>query len=149
MGGFQHVDADAVAIHNANGSYSLELSEGFSVLGAFHHYFTPQFHDILFGSYEEVNYGKAKNIAFFNGGIGNASEYRIGNQFVYTPVHNLDVGLEFLYAHIDQDIAGTTKSAPQATQIASKAAFAAAKKTFKIDQNPDAFVGRLRIERDF
>ncbi len=31
-------------------------------MAAINHYFTPNFHDILFGSYEESGYGRAKNI---------------------------------------------------------------------------------------
>ncbi len=153
LGGFQHVDRDAVAVQNAAGTgYTLSKGEGFSVMAAFHHYFTPQFHDVLFGSYEEIGYGNVvRNTSFLNGGIGDASEYRIGNQFIFTPVHNLDIGLEFLYAHIDQDIAGTgagNVAAGALGQAATVAAFNGIR-AFGIRQNPDAFEGRLRMERDF
>ncbi len=33
------------------------------------------------------------------------SEYRIGNQFLWDPVKNLEIGLEVFYAHIDQTLA--------------------------------------------
>ena len=137
IGGFQHLDSDAYAYANADGSYSLSKAEGFSVLGAFHHFFTPNFSDVIFGSYEEISYGnRAKNTDWTLGGIGDASEYRIGNQFIWTPVNNLSLGVEFLYAHIDQTLAHSPGTAATALP-------------FGVEKDPSAFEGRFRIERDF
>ena len=137
VGGFVHQDADAIALRNANGSYSTSLSEGFSVMGALHHYFTPNFSDVLFGSYQEVSYGnRAKNLDWTLGGLGDGSEYRIGNQFIFTPVNNLSVGLEVIYMHIDQTLAHNPGVAATALPVG-------------IAKDPDAFEGRVRIERDF
>ena len=66
-------------------------------MAAFNHYFTPNFHDVIFGSYEQTSYGRAKNFDWTLGGLGDASEYRIGNQFLWDPVKNLEFGLEFDY----------------------------------------------------
>ena len=137
VGGFVHQDTDAISFRNANGSYSTSLSEGFSVMGALHHYFTPTFSDVLFGSYEEVSYGnRAKNLDWTLGGLGDGSEYRIGNQFIFTPVNNLSVGLEVIYMHIDQTLAHNPGTAATALPAG-------------ISKDPDAFEGRVRIERDF
>ncbi len=140
VGGFQHQDHDAVATLNAAATgYDLHLSRGFHVMAALHHYFTPQFHDVLFGSYEQVGYGNVvRNTDWRLGGIGDASEYRIGNQFIFTPVHNLDIGFEVFYAHIDQKIAGGPPAAAAFHAVAPGVA-----------TNPSAFEGRLRLERDF
>ena len=100
LGGFQHIDRDAIAIHTpgtAAGSYSLQTGEGFSVMFAFNHYFSPNFHDVIFGSYEQTTYGRAKNIDWTLGGLGDAQQYKIGNQFLWDPVKNLEFGLEFDY----------------------------------------------------
>jgi hypothetical protein len=137
LGGLIHPDADAVAIFNsATGTYTLSKSKGYSVMGAFQHYFTPTFSDILFGSYEHVSYGAAKNIDWALGGIGDASEYRIGNQFVWTPVNNLSIGLEVIYSHIDQTLAHAPGVAATALPVGIK-------------KDPSAFEARLRMERDF
>jgi len=141
VGGFQHIDRDAIAIHTPGtsaASYSLQKGEGFSALAAFNHYFTPNFHDVLFGSYEQTTYGRAKNIDWTLGGLGDGSEYRVGNQFLWDPVKNLEFGLEFTYMHIDQTLAHNPGQA--ATSIAGLKGVA---------QNPDAFEVRLRAERDF
>ena len=138
LGGFQHIDHDAIAIGTGgpNGNYNLSLSRGFSVMAAINHYFTPNFHDVLFGSYEESSYGRAKNIDWTLGGLGDMSEYRVGNQFLWDPVKNLEFGLEFDYAHIDQTLAHNPGVAATALPVG-------------ITKNPDAFEARLRVERDF
>ena len=143
LGGFQHIDRDAVAFNatpgvnaTAAGGYNLSLSRGFSVMAAINHYFTPNFHDVLFGSYEQVSYGTAKNVDWAYGGIGDGSEYRIGNQFLWDPVKNLEIGLELFYAHIDQTLAHNPGQV--ATQLPTG-----------ISKDPDSFEGRLRLERDF
>ncbi len=137
LGGFQHNDVDAYAIGNGRGGYNLHKGSGFSVNAEFHHYFTPQFHDVLFGSYEEVGYGNiVKNIDWTRGGLGDASEYRIGNQFIFTPVHDLNFGVEVIYAHIDQTLAHERGQAATALPAG-------------IARNPDAFEARFRVERDF
>ncbi len=89
-----------------NGTFSTSLMHGYSVMGAFHHYFTPNFSDVLFGSYLHTEYGnRARNTDWTLGGLGDGSEYRIGNQFIWTPVNNLSVGIEVIYMHIDQTLA--------------------------------------------
>ena len=137
LGGFVHQDADAIAFRNANGSYSVSLVEGYSVMGAFQHYFTPNFYDVVFGSYIDVSYGnRARNTDWTAGGLGNGSEYRIGNQFIWTPVNNLIAGIEVLYAHLDQTLAHN----PGAPATALPA---------NVRKDPSAFEARVRLERDF
>ena len=138
LGGFQHIDHDAVAIGipGAAGGYTLALSHGFSAMAAIHHFFTPNFHDVLYGSYEESGYGRAERIDWTLGGLGHMSEYRIGNQFLWDPVKNLEIGIEFDYAHIEQTLAHNPGVAATALPVG-------------ITKNPDGFEARLRMERDF
>ncbi|WP_237477466.1 porin [Lichenibacterium dinghuense] len=139
LGGFLHIDRDAIAIHNvgaAAGTYTLQKGEGFSAMFAINHYFSPNFHDVLFGSYEQTSYGRAKNIDWTLGGLGDASEYRIGNQFLWDPVKNFEIGLEFDYLHLDQTLAHNVGQAATALPAG-------------VSKNPDAFEVRLRTERDF
>ncbi len=63
-------------------------------------------------------------------------QYQIGNQFLWDPVKNLEFGLEFDYAHIDQTLAHNLGQAATALPVG-------------ISKNPDAFEARLRVERDF
>ncbi len=139
-GGFLHLDRDAVAIHPVGtpaGFYRLSEGKGFSTMLAFNHYFTPNFHDVIFGSYEQISYGGAvKNTDWTRGGIGDASEYRVGNQFLWDPVKNFEIGLELDYVHIDQTLAHDAGKVATAIPVG-------------VSQNPDGFEGRIRFERDF
>ena len=68
VGGFTRQDHDAYALNNGNGTYSLALSKGYSVMAALNHYFTPNFHDVLYGSYEHSDYGnRAASISWVAG----------------------------------------------------------------------------------
>lgn len=135
VGGFQHLDRDAYAIYNpTTNTYGLAKSTGFSASFALNHYFTPNFHDVVFGSYEHLGYGKGANsVSWTQGGIGGGDGYRIGNQFLWDPAKNLEVGLEVMYMKVDQSIPGLVAN-PLPVGIA---------------KNPDAIETRLRIERDF
>ncbi len=139
IGGFQHIDRDAIAIRNtgaAAGTFTLQKGEGFSAMFALNHYFTPNFHDVLFGSYEQTSYGRAGRIDWTQGGLGFAEQYKVGNQFLWDPAKNLEFGLEFDYAKINQTLAHNVNQA--ATALPGG-----------ISRNPDAFEARLRVERDF
>ena len=139
LGGFQHVDRDAIAIHNvgsAAGTFTLQKGEGFSVMAAFNHYFTPNFHDVIFGSYEQTSYGRAGRIDWTQGGLGFGEQYKIGNQFLWDPAKNLEFGLEFDYVKLNQTLAHNVNQAATALPTG-------------ISKDPDAFEARLRVERDF
>ena len=139
LGGFQHVDRDAIAIHTpgtANGAFTLQESTGFSAMFALNHYFSPNFHDVIFGSYEQTSYGRAGRIDWTQGGLGFGEQYKIGNQFLWDPAKNLEFGLEVLYTKMNQTLAHNVNQAATALPTG-------------ISRNPDAFEARLRIERDF
>ena len=80
--------------------------------------------------------GRAGNIDWTLGGLGRMSEYRVGNQFLWDPVKNLEFGLELDYAKISQRLAHDVNAAPTALPVG-------------VSKNPDAFEARLRVERDF
>ena len=141
VGGLTRQDHDAYAINNGNGTYSLALSRGYSVMAAINHYFTATFHDVLYGSYEHSSYGsRAASVSWTQGGIGSADQFKIGNQFLWDPVKNLEIGLDVMYTKIDQNVPGTN------TALNGVAATAL---PVGISKNPDSFMARLRLERDF
>ena len=131
-GGYiSHAGVDAVAVANPGGnSYSLSKSEGYSVSGGFVHFLTPNINDIVFGSYDHVEYGKGVgNLAYYNGGIGRTESYRIADQINWFPVKGLQIGLEVMYIKVDQKVTGILPTG--------------------VRKDPDAFEGHLRLERDF
>ncbi len=139
IGGFQHIDRDAIAIHLPGapaGTYTLQTGSGFSAMAAINHYFSPNFHDVVFGSYLQSSYGRAGRIDWTQGGVGFGQQFKVGNQFLWDPVKNLEFGLEFDYAKIEQTLAHNVNQAATALPTG-------------VARNPDAFEVRLRVERDF
>ena len=138
VGGLFHPNLDAVAIANGAGTgFTLKKSEGYSVSGGIVHFFTPNFNNIVFGSYQEVDYGsQAKSLSWLNGGIGKATSYRIADQVNWFPVKDLQIGLEVMYIKVDQKVPGVTTAGAASLPAGIKA-------------NPETFETRLRVERDF
>ena len=142
VGGFQRADRDAYAVFNpVSGTYSLAKSEAYSAMVALNHYFTPNFHDVLYGSYAHSSYGQAaQSVSWTNGGIGASDQFKVGNQFLWDPVKNLELGLDLMYTRINQNIPGLKTAAGGVAATALPAGVAS---------NPDSFVARFRVERDF
>ena len=67
-------------------------------------HFLPSVREILFGSSEQTSLGWAINSDRAQAGLGNASEYRIGNRLDYDAIENVEISVEADYAHIDQTI---------------------------------------------
>jgi len=102
----------------------LERTRAWSVAGGLRHYWTPQIRSNFFGSYLD-----SEGRAAFN--AGDFREFRVGANLFWQPVSGLDIGVEVIYANVDQDrnngIGGF----------------------FGDDDDEDGFEGRLRIQRDF
>ncbi len=135
------VDAIAIAAPGAPGAYTLAKARSYSVSGGFVHFLTPNFNNIVFGSYEHSGYGAAKNIAWYNGGVGDANQYRIADQVNWFPVKDLQIGVEFMYIKTTQKVPGTVGNPVAGSPVVALPA--------GIVKDPDSFEGRLRIERDF
>ena len=143
VGGLFHANNDAIAIATPTGGFTLAKAEGFSVSGGFVHYFTPNFNNIIFGSYQEVGYGKtAKAYSWINGGVGEATSYRVADQFNWFPVKDMQIGVEVMYIKVNQKVPGVTADG-------TIGAGAGTPLPTGIKANPDAFETRLRLERDF
>ena len=137
VGGLFHPNVDAVAIATPGGGYKLSKAEGYSVSGGLVHYFTPNFNNIVFGSYEHVSYGGAASaISWLNGGIGAVNEYRVADQFNWFPVKDMQIGIEVMYIKVNQKVPGLTATGAGALPAG-------------ITKDPDTFETRLRLERDF
>jgi hypothetical protein len=90
---------------------------------------------VLFGTYGQLdapNGAKARN---WNGttGFGDATVWNIGTNFAWLPVRGFEIGVEVIYARVNQDVRNTVGTA--AGSVLSKS-----------DSN---VTGRLRVERTF
>ncbi|CAA9323505.1 MAG: hypothetical protein AVDCRST_MAG90-1112, partial [uncultured Microvirga sp.] len=131
--------ADAVVDRSGN----LRTTEIFNVHAAFLHYWTPQVRQSLFGTYGRIDVANAVQTGFVAGAValGNVpftdSEYfQVGSNLIYSPVRDLDIGVEILYREVD----------PRRRVISAEPAFAGTQRS--VGQQ-DTFEGRFRIQRDF
>ena len=135
------------------------LTSGCAFLAAVQHYWTPAVRSTVFGHYTSVNYNAGGTAAFCRGGTvagagttGNISTaalavcnpdfrvFQIGSNTYWSPVRNLDIGVEVLYTRLDQSHVGNWTTT--AVQGARPAGLYTARDT-------DIFSGNLRFQRNF
>ncbi|VTZ27441.1 Porin [Methylocella tundrae] len=80
-----------------------EQQSGFSVTGAYKHYWLPTLASAFFGSFAAINYSN-NALAGFGGAVGaaNLTNTRVGANLVWTPIKGFDVGAEFMYVNVSQ-----------------------------------------------
>jgi hypothetical protein len=130
-----------------------DLTEGFALVAAFSHYFTPQFRGELMGSYGQLNYDRgasgavtAAQSAALSGstrlqgarfGFVDTEEFRVEGSAIWSPVKDLDIGVDVLYQNID----------PKGRVIGND--FGSGGGRLRSFDDQDVVIGRLRIQRDF
>ena len=157
------------------------LTKGWSVVGALQHYWTPQLRSAVFGSYSKLDYDSILRTGFGPAGVlpiatvngvtnfGNAlnlalsptlRDYTvsvIGSNTIWSPVKDLDIGIETVYQRIDIDkgrVVDTNKNLPIGAINNATGAFVplgSANSTviFKSVKYDDQYQARVRIQRDF
>ncbi len=139
-GGLLRNDTDVTAVSDGLGGYKLEKERGFSAVAAFQHYWDASIRSVLFGSYTKVMTGTGtKNTDWAMGGLGSASEYRVGSQLIWSPVRHFDIGIEAVYARLNQTVASVPGTTP--TSLVTSVG--------TIKPNNNAIEARLRLQRDF
>jgi Porin subfamily len=100
------------------------LTEGFQVTAAIQHYWTPMLRTSVFGGYLQLDFGSngdpsSAATLFCTGLLGGGVNaplpavcdpsfalLQIGTRTVWSPVPNLDIGVEVLYSRLDQNMVG-------------------------------------------
>ena len=127
---------------------------GWSAGAIYTHYWTPTFRSNFIGSYLSIKMPaevKAVDSAF--GGLSDVTVTQIGHSFVWSPVKDLNLGLETAYARLNQSQTGTAGAAPIAAYTAANQAASgnATTAVTKLDAktSPSLFAVRLRVDRQF
>lgn len=142
----------ADAIWNGTG-YSKET--GWSVQGQFRHYWTPGIRSAIYGGYASVDvpanavFSAANITAFpaarlFNAGY-NVDIWQLGVNTIWSPVKNLDIGVEVLYSKVDGNLpasAGVISTSTGGTTTTTSTASVFGGST-------DVWSGGLRVQRNF
>jgi hypothetical protein len=110
------------AFIDADGEIS--TGEGWSIAGGLRHYWTPTIRQNVFGSYADVSYDGTAGF----GGI-EFSEWRAGTNVIWSPVSGLDIGVEVIYSNLEADTPFLVNDI--------------------VDDEDDAWEGRIRVQRDF
>jgi hypothetical protein len=152
----------------------LELSTSFTVVGSYLHYWTPEWRSAIIGSYGEMSFSKtSRNLLGglnFNG-LGNpvnspgaflyssalrdTSQVVAGASLIWSPVKDLDIGVEGLYTRVDLKGGGRVvdqNKAPGAVAAGLNAAGLptnAAGVVLPTTNYADTFQVRMRVQRDF
>jgi len=120
-----------------DGFGNVRKTEGYVLTAAFLHYWTPQIRQSVQGSYGRIENASVVTTPLVGnfrpaGSVVDTSFYFIGTTLIYSPVRDLDIGVEVLYRNVDPAgrIADVTR--PGRT-IGSE----------------DGFEARLRIQREF
>jgi hypothetical protein len=138
-----------------SGRGDLELTEGFSVVAAFLHYWTPQLRSGFMGSYGQLEYDR-EGATFVTAaspigaafprlrggrfGFVDTQEFRLEGNLIWSPVKDLDIGVDVLYQNIN----------PQGRVVSVDRTVTGARAgTFRLVDDEDIVVGRLRVQRDF
>jgi hypothetical protein len=99
---------------------NINLTTGWNVNGGFEHHWSPNWRSSISASYADIDYARGFN-AF------DWSMVQVAGQTVWTPVKNLDIGVEVVYSRLIEKPVRTPDR------------FA----------NPDNWSGRVRVERSF
>jgi len=160
----------------------LRLTKSWSVVGALLHYWTPQIRQAFFGSYSKVDYDSILRTPFGPAGVlpiaslptgvtnfGNTvnlalspvlRDYNVavvGSNLIWSPVKDLDIGIEALYEAIRIDkgrVVDTNKNLPvgainNVTGAIVPLGAPGSTVIFKSAKVDDHFLARFRIQRDF
>ncbi len=121
---------------------SIDLAQSYSLAAAFQHYWTPSLRTAIYGQYANYETNSARfdtavcaaTAGVKATGCGDWSAYQIGSRTAWTPVANLEIGLDVLYTHLDTAFAGATQTAGGKTSIVA---------------DGDVWSAQFRVQRNF
>ena len=119
----------------------VDLSESFNIFAGLQHYWTPTIRQAVYGSYGQINYGKG-GVPFVNalnlGGITEFRQIQVGSQLVWSPVKDLDIGVEAQYVRNENNNRGTNYGVGAAAVL-----------PLNVKRTSDGVQARIRVQRDF
>ncbi len=138
VGGFTMNHPSLVAETAATGG--IHTVKSWSVAALLEHYWTPQYRSVVFGSYGQLDAPAAAKARVWDGkaSFGDATVWNVGTNFAWLPTKGLEIGVEVIYARVNQDVRGYTAASTIATPA-----------TAVFSRSDSNVTGRLRVERTF
>ena len=118
----------------------LETVKSWAVAALFEHYWAPQYRSVVFGTYGQLDAPNGAKARAWNGtsGFGDATVWNVGTNFAWLPTPRMEIGVEVIYARVNQDVRGFTAASTALVPVTAVSS--------KTDSN---VTGRLRVERTF
>ena len=122
--------------------FKLELIDVWSVYAGLTHYWTPELRSNVAASWSSAHSPLGPLSAY--GGGGNWDEANVYLNLIWSPVKNLDIGLEGIYGHykVDRGVIGAFNQAAIVTSCSGT-------QTFGANCSADAWGGIFRVQRNF
>jgi hypothetical protein len=135
----------------------IETTDSWSISGNFLHYWMPNLRSNLFASYGEISYDASATQAFtaagpgglpvvVNAGFNDTKIWEIGANLIWSPVRNLDIGVEAVYRNVSTD--GLVRQEFGGVGVGTNRPGTALVPFTAVD-DAEALEARLRIQRDF
>ncbi len=126
------VDATAYGANAGSLTPSIKLANSFAIFGGLLHYWTPTVRQALFAGYGQVDQGRS---VVSTTTASRFTQYQIGTNVIWSPVKGLDIGAEVQYLNNSNNLRGAN--------------FAGGVLPIGVKKDSNAFMGRLRVQRDF
>ncbi len=132
VGGFQNTAPSVIL--TANGA---EAVKSWNVAALLQHFWAPQWRSVLWGSYGQMDATTSSQRCAFNGQgcFGDTTVWNIGTNLAWLPTRDFEIGVEVIYARVEQNVRAGNAWQPLTTLVGSK--------------SDDNITGRLRVERNF
>ena len=151
---------------------SIELTTGWTVAGLYEHHWTPEWKTSVYGGYIKVTYDDSAaqmycgysssaprgSASTSSGGLGaivsscdpNTSFWNVGTRTQWNPNSNLDLGVDFMWNHLNTGNSGIASLSAQGARPATVGGtFAAPNSTWYNISNYDVYTVALRAQYNF
>jgi len=130
-----------------DGVAKVETLKSWNIAAAMTHYWAPQWRSALMGSYGQIdgtNISKAQTYGYA-GAFGDAKVWNAATQLTFLPAKDFEIGVDILYARVEQDIRRLSYGAG----LPVIGSTVAPTNTVVTRENAGNWTGRLRVERSF
>lgn len=113
VGGFV-INHPSIVYYNGG----IETVKSWSVAALVQHWWTPTWRSNVFGSYGQMTAPDSAKALVWDGkkGFGDSTVWSVGQNISWVPSPNFEIGLETMYAKVDQDVRYTLASASNKVQ---------------------------------
>ena len=141
VGGYVINHPSWINTFDALGNAKIETLKSWNVAGVFTHYWTPTIRHSFLATYGQIDGTTASRSQVYGttGAFGDATVWNLGTQVAWLPTKGFEIGVEVLYARVEQDIRRT---------VINPGPFAAAG-TIVTREKEGNWTGRMRVQRTF